>query len=349
MPGPDSIILELSTAEIVGCYNKLSKTEVKKFKDRKTAELRLHGLAIANTSKFIQAMKSVKVDPSIIAKYEAALAAEAKKLQEKTDREQAKAADREKAKAAAQAAKQEASDAKMGSLEAAGVRSDDPDFANAAKLLLEAQSKMKGSELEAAGKTRACERKPQRGLPAELTSQSRAAAVLWFVRSIIKQRKVANEEEVATSHEVSLAAKVAVDIAIKELDTLKRLGCVDIEDDTVTATDPFYYVTLTDKGREFPLGEAKPDLKNIKDVKSKREPKAPREPRVPGAPRSPRSNFAGKCIYKLVKDNPRREGSIGYASFNLIVDGMTYEDYIKAGGRATDAKWDAEHGFIELR
>jgi hypothetical protein len=52
------------------------------------------------------------------------------------------------------------------------------------------------------------------------------------------------------------------------------------------------------------------------------------------------SVFSGKRIFKLVKENPRRSGSIGHKSFGKITNGMTYEKYIAAGGRRQDLAFD---------
>ena len=63
----------------------------------------------------------------------------------------------------------------------------------------------------------------------------------------------------------------------------------------------------------------------------------------------PRSNFSGKRIFKISKSNPRKPGTLGHQSFELIKDGMTFEEYKKAGGRNQDLRWDAEHGFVEVK
>jgi hypothetical protein len=81
-------------------------------------------------------------------------------------------------------------------------------------------------------------------------------------------------------------------------------------------------------------------------------PKAPKQPKEPSAPRAPRassSEYDGKTIHRIVKGNPRKEGTHGWKSFNLVQDGMTVEDYLKAGGRKVDLAWDLDHKFVELR
>lgn len=66
---------------------------------------------------------------------------------------------------------------------------------------------------------------------------------------------------------------------------------------------------------------------------------------VPG----PRSDFAGKRIYKAVKENPRKKGTNGFKSFELLQDGMTFEEYKIAGGRNQDLLWDVKHKFVEVK
>lgn len=66
----------------------------------------------------------------------------------------------------------------------------------------------------------------------------------------------------------------------------------------------------------------------------------------PGAGRP--SAFAGKKIQKLADKNPRREGTAGYKSWEKIRNGMTYEQYLEAGGRRQDLAWDIEHKYVKL-
>lgn len=60
------------------------------------------------------------------------------------------------------------------------------------------------------------------------------------------------------------------------------------------------------------------------------------------------SGFAGMKITKLVKENPRREGTHGHASFALITSGMTYEKFIEAGGRRVDLDYDVKKGNLKV-
>lgn len=51
--------------------------------------------------------------------------------------------------------------------------------------------------------------------------------------------------------------------------------------------------------------------------------------------------------------NPRRAGSHGFRSLQIIIDagdfGIKTEDYVKAGGRMNDLHWDVDHGNVEVR
>ncbi len=63
------------------------------------------------------------------------------------------------------------------------------------------------------------------------------------------------------------------------------------------------------------------------------------------------SALAGKALYSTKDENPRRAGSHGHRSFQIILDqpGISYEDYVEKGGRLSDAKWDIEKGNLEAR
>ena len=63
------------------------------------------------------------------------------------------------------------------------------------------------------------------------------------------------------------------------------------------------------------------------------------------------SEFAGKTIHSKVDENPRREGTQGFASFKIVLatPGLTYEDYLAAGGRRQDLAWDLAHDWVAVR
>lgn len=74
-----------------------------------------------------------------------------------------------------------------------------------------------------------------------------------------------------------------------------------------------------------------------------------------GGSKTRKSSLAGKLLkHSIGKDadgnvkNPRRPGSYGHTSLQIIIDagdaGITTEDYVKAGGRMNDLHWDIDHG-----
>ena len=55
-------------------------------------------------------------------------------------------------------------------------------------------------------------------------------------------------------------------------------------------------------------------------------------------------------IYPKVKDNPRKVNTFGWHSMQIILDnpdGISYESFIKKGGRAKDLTWDVKKGHVE--
>lgn len=62
-----------------------------------------------------------------------------------------------------------------------------------------------------------------------------------------------------------------------------------------------------------------------------------------------KSSHAGKKIFKISKENPRREGSHGFLNWAIYRDGMTYEEFIMAKGGANHLNYDLEKGYIELK
>ena len=64
------------------------------------------------------------------------------------------------------------------------------------------------------------------------------------------------------------------------------------------------------------------------------------------------SKFADKVIKNKSAENPRREGTHGHRSMEIIMKagkkGITYAAYIEAGGRNNDLNWDVEKDNVEL-
>lgn len=91
---------------------------------------------------------------------------------------------------------------------------------------------------------------------------------------------------------------------------------------------------------------------NGKKTKAEPKEKAAKTPKAKKEPAGDRGRkFAGsdKRIYRKSKENPRREGTHGWTSWNVIKDGMTYEEFIAAGGRNVDLRHDIIQGRIELK
>ena len=83
---------------------------------------------------------------------------------------------------------------------------------------------------------------------------------------------------------------------------------------------------------------------------TKKAPKAKKAPKTDGTGRRGRvSQFAGKTIHKLVKENPRKPGTNGAKSWDALKSGMSYEKYIEAGGRRQDLDFDLKKKYVELR
>lgn len=77
--------------------------------------------------------------------------------------------------------------------------------------------------------------------------------------------------------------------------------------------------------------------------------RAPRKAREAGTGvRGRTSQYAGMVIRKIVKENPRREGTHGYKSYEVIRDGMKFETFITNGGRLKDLAWDISYGRIKM-
>ena len=96
----------------------------------------------------------------------------------------------------------------------------------------------------------------------------------------------------------------------------------------------------------------KPEMKEIKSKISEESCKLldalpdDRKGKFPG----PKSKFQGKKIYKLLKENPRRKKTgWGYQGWDIMKDGMTYEEFRLAGGRTEDLAWDVMKKNVEVK
>lgn len=59
-----------------------------------------------------------------------------------------------------------------------------------------------------------------------------------------------------------------------------------------------------------------------------------------------RISFKGKMIEAACQDNPRRAGTGGFKSMQILIDAngpISYEDFLEAGGRRIDLAWDLKY------
>jgi hypothetical protein len=56
----------------------------------------------------------------------------------------------------------------------------------------------------------------------------------------------------------------------------------------------------------------------------------------------------GKTIRFIQATNPRKPGTSGHRSRELAKDGMTVEDFLKAGGIRRDLEWDIAHNWTAV-
>lgn len=56
-------------------------------------------------------------------------------------------------------------------------------------------------------------------------------------------------------------------------------------------------------------------------------------------------------ITRLVEENPRKKGTHGFRSFQILLDGgeMSVAEYILRGGRRNDLAWDLDHGWVQVK
>jgi len=56
-----------------------------------------------------------------------------------------------------------------------------------------------------------------------------------------------------------------------------------------------------------------------------------------------------QTIKVLAKENPKKEGSKSYDRFNLYKSDITVKQYVEAGGKRDDLRWDSERGHIQIQ
>lgn len=96
------------------------------------------------------------------------------------------------------------------------------------------------------------------------------------------------------------------------------------------------------KVQEMPAESAAPTASSA-TPKPRKEPSAPRATPLTGYTLQPaKFDAEGKPI------NPRKPGSFGHTSMNVIIanPGIEVGAFVKAGGRMTDLRWDIDHGNV---
>lgn len=66
--------------------------------------------------------------------------------------------------------------------------------------------------------------------------------------------------------------------------------------------------------------------------------------------RGRKPGFAGCNFTAASNENPRRKTSHGFKSIQIIIDkpGISYDDYLAAGGRLVDLRWDIKNGNVKM-
>jgi hypothetical protein len=85
----------------------------------------------------------------------------------------------------------------------------------------------------------------------------------------------------------------------------------------------------------------------VSSKKEKKSSKKSKSSKKNGAGRV--SEFAGKRIIRLQKENPRREGSQGWKSWSVIKKGMTYEEFLKAGGSRGSLAKEVKNKRVKMK
>jgi len=91
-------------------------------------------------------------------------------------------------------------------------------------------------------------------------------------------------------------------------------------------------------------------VENLKKAKAA----APKKEKAVKAEKEPRkSEYAGVKIFPAegLTENPRREGGFGYKAMAFILanPGVSYEDFVAAGGRRQDLAWDLAKGNVTIQ
>lgn len=62
-----------------------------------------------------------------------------------------------------------------------------------------------------------------------------------------------------------------------------------------------------------------------------------------------RKQLSNSKIFKEVLTNPRKPNSAGFNNFEIYEDeGMTFKEFIKAGGVGKHLRWDLKRGYVRI-
>lgn len=93
-------------------------------------------------------------------------------------------------------------------------------------------------------------------------------------------------------------------------------------------------------------------MEELKKLQKSRPAPPPEEAKPQFVPREKKARThisRESTIHRLVKGNPRKEGTHGFNSFAIITDGMSVREYLEKGGRLNDLAWDLAHAYVELK
>ena len=114
-------------------------------------------------------------------------------------------------------------------------------------------------------------------------------------------------------------------------------------------------IVLDEPGTEVQQSAEQADeqnhLQHVNDaVRSEEDTTPPAPPTETTKPKSGRSRGLHRTtdIVTVLVPNPKRPGSLTHARFELYRTGQTVGEFLAAGGRRVDLKWDEEHKFVSI-
>lgn len=131
----------------------------------------------------------------------------------------------------------------------------------------------------------------------------------------------------------------------QDLYDLARELNVAVTTKTDTAQLLWFQATRT---QSIYLGPKEEDKENMATPRKKTA-TTPKKKAAAKESRGRPSELHGKKIYIKVQENPRRKGTHGYKSFEMMKNGMLVEDFIAAGGRMVDLRSDIAHKYVEVK